>query len=394
MCNNSKHFVIASTAMRNVECQVHKVAGRPTTVLLTGETGVGKNRIAKKIHEKSPRSKFLYLNCAATQENIIESTLFGHVKGAFTDATMPRTGYFEDADKGTFFIDEIGDLSLEMQKNFLHVLETGEFTPMGSNRTQKVNVRVIAATNRNLEQLVKDGGFREDLYYRLHISPIHIPPLRCRREEIPALVKTFIDEIDKEFREEDESLKNAEDIDEDALKYLTSERHRWVGNVRELRSKVENAMLWATGDELTRADFHAAVAGSQDLSETLFNRLLSEKGFTRKDIEDAYAEKSGKGKGRGPNDYQEFENTMSALISKKITIAALDAMEKPKEMGYVSASVIRTFAKKFGRKLLGESSGEPYTAVPFIAKLIEIGEQLENKMADDASEGENGNDPL
>ena len=137
MCNNAKHLVIASDAMRKVERQVNQIARRPTTVLLMGETGVGKNRIAQKIHEASPRSKILYLNCAATSEEIIESELFGHEEGAFTGATKQRIGYFENADGGTLFIDEVGDLSLGMQMKFLNILETGEFARMGSSKNSE-----------------------------------------------------------------------------------------------------------------------------------------------------------------------------------------------------------------------------------------------------------------
>lgn len=396
MRKNPTPPVMTSEVMKKVERQVLQIAQKPTTVLLLGETGVGKNVIAEEILKNSARSCkiFLTLNCATISEELIESVLFGYVKGAYTGATEGRSGFFEDAHEGTLFIDEVGELSPKMQMKVLRVLDNGEFTRMGSTMTQRADVRVIAATNRDLEKLVAEGRFRLDLYFRLNIFPIHIPPLRDRRDEIPELVKTFIDEINETFKKEKASFTPVEGITEDARKYLQSEEHYWLGNVRELRNKVESAMVrtTGTGNELKRTDFHVAVAGSQDLSETLFERFISEKGISREDIRDAYAKHSKGGGGRGSNNPLALERTVSALLSQELTVAGLSAMETPKrtEMGYVGIGSIDYFVRVLSEPLFGET----YTTVKFMELAIKTVEQQDNDSVDDAAERENANDPL
>jgi transcriptional regulator with GAF, ATPase, and Fis domain len=220
---------------------VRQVATTDATVLVTGETGTGKELIARCIHAASNRKDrpLVRVNCASIPENLVESELFGHEKGAFTGALARREGRFSLADGGTIFLDEIGELPLLLQSKLLRVLQEGEFEPVGSSRTRKVNVRVIAATNRILEQEVQNGGFREDLYFRLNVFPIEVPPLRKRGEDIPALAKFFLQ-------------KTAREMGRPGLQLSTEDlgllvRYRWPGNVRELQNVIERAVITATG---------------------------------------------------------------------------------------------------------------------------------------------------
>ena len=234
-----------SEAIRRVLDEVDKVARTGATVLLLGETGTGKELIATAIHERSARSAraMVRVNCAAIPAALIESELFGHEKGAFTGALARQTGRFELADGSTIFLDEIGELSSEVQVKLLRVLQERQIERLGSSRPIPIDVRVIAATNRDLDQMVADGGFREDLYYRLNVFPIEIPPLRARPEDIPTLVWAFVDEFSRAFG------KRIESIPREQLQAL--QRYPWPGNIRELRNVVERALILSAHPRLT-----------------------------------------------------------------------------------------------------------------------------------------------
>lgn len=237
-----------SEAMQEVWRQVAQVAPTNATVLITGETGAGKEVVAQTIHENSLRKNRLFkaVNCGVLYQDLLQSELFGHERGAFTGATSQRRGVFELADGGTLFLDEIGEMSPEVQVKFLRVLETQEFTRLGGEKNVKVDVRVIAATNVDLETSVKEEKFRQDLYYRLNLFRIQIPPLRERREDIQLFVEAFISELSEKHN------KNVIGIHPDALNYL--ENADWHGNIRQLKNAVETAIIVATSDELGLKD--------------------------------------------------------------------------------------------------------------------------------------------
>ncbi len=235
------HIVGASGALQQVLTIVKKVARSNSTVLVRGETGTGKELIAGAIHHNSNRANraFVKVNCAALQENLLESELFGHEKGAFTSADKQRIGRFEQADGGTLFLDEIGDMSQSTQAKILRVLQEHEFERLGGTRTLRVDVRIIAATNRNLTQMVQEGRFREDLYYRLNVVSVEMPPLRDRKDDIPELAEFFVKRFAGELK------KRIDGIHPDAQKLLA--RHNWPGNIRELENVIERAVLLADG---------------------------------------------------------------------------------------------------------------------------------------------------
>jgi transcriptional regulator with GAF, ATPase, and Fis domain len=228
--------------------QVQEVAATRTTVLLRGETGTGKELFARAIHARSPRraNAFVVVNCAALPPSLIESELFGHTRGAFTGAVTTRQGRFELAHRGTLFLDEIGDLPLELQTKLLRLLQEGTFERLGSSQTQKVDVRIIAATHRDLRRMIGEGTFREDLYYRLSVFPIRLPPLRERREDIPKLVRHV---IQKHERTKPHRIKH---VPETVMEEL--QRRSWPGNIRELENVIEGALIHSTGDVLTLLD--------------------------------------------------------------------------------------------------------------------------------------------
>jgi DNA-binding NtrC family response regulator len=247
------NVVARSVKMQEVLATVDRVARTNSTVLLGGESGVGKDLIARAIHEKSRRTSgpFIKINSTAIPENLLESELFGYEKGAFTGATTSKPGKFELADKGTLFLDEIGDVPPAIQVKLLRVLQEREFERLGGTRTVKVDVRLIAATNRDLREALEQGTFREDLYYRLNVVPIDIAPLRQRKEDIPDLVNLFIS------RFAGDSGKPVKSITPEAMQILVN--YHWPGNVRELQNIIERACALAKGTVLEAADIHLDV---------------------------------------------------------------------------------------------------------------------------------------
>ncbi|HET8925010.1 MAG TPA: sigma 54-interacting transcriptional regulator [Candidatus Acidoferrum sp.] len=224
-------------SLRAVISQVEAEARTNATVLITGETGTGKEVIARAIHELSPRRdrNLVKINCAAIPSGLLESELFGHERGAFTGAINQKIGRFELADRGTLFLDEVGDLPLELQPKLLRVLQEQEFERLGGNRPQRVDVRVVAATNQDLKQMVRDCEFREDLYYRLNVFPIYLPPLRERKADIPELVEHFVQQF------ADSMGKTIETIPEETMRSLV--RHYWSGNIRELQNHLARGVI-------------------------------------------------------------------------------------------------------------------------------------------------------
>ncbi len=233
-----------SSALESVLEQVEQVASTDSTVLIQGETGTGKELIARAVHDSSSRfaRPFIKLNCAAIPFDLLESELFGHEKGAFTGAIAQKVGRFELADKGTLFLDEVGDIPLGLQPKLLRVLQEQEFERLGGTRTHQVDVRLVAATNRNLAEMVKRNEFRSDLYYRLNVFPIPLPPLRDRREDIPALVSHFVELYGRRMG------KHIEHIPSDTMSALSS--YVWPGNIRELQNFIERSVIVTSGNVL------------------------------------------------------------------------------------------------------------------------------------------------
>jgi two-component system nitrogen regulation response regulator NtrX len=242
-----------SLALRTIWDAIKRAAPTNATVLLLGESGAGKELVARSIHRNSlrARERFVQVNCAAIPEELIESELFGHEKGSFTGATEKQIGKFEQADRGTIFLDEVGDMSAKTQAKVLRVLQEGEVERLGSARTIKVDVRVIAATNKDLETEIERGNFREDLYFRLSVIPIKVPPLRERREDVPALVRHFADLFGRENNRRPQRFTAA------ALEFM--QKARWKGNVRELRNTVERLLIMTPGDTIDVDDLRDVV---------------------------------------------------------------------------------------------------------------------------------------
>jgi transcriptional regulator with GAF, ATPase, and Fis domain len=230
-----------SRAMEEVIRRAEMVAETKSTVLITGETGTGKELVARAIHDRSAQREMplIKVNCAAIPETLLESDLFGHVRGAFTGATSTKKGKFALADGGTIFLDEIGAISLTVQSKLLRVLQEREFEPLGAERTERVDLRVIAATNRDLRQMVAEGKFQEDLFYRLNVIPIAIPPLRERRDDIPALIDHFV------AKHAQRTGRRIDRIDDGVLASL--QQYDWPGNVRELENTIERAVVLSAG---------------------------------------------------------------------------------------------------------------------------------------------------
>jgi formate hydrogenlyase transcriptional activator len=239
-----ENIVGKSPAIQSVLDQVAIVAPTDSTVLLHGETGTGKELIARAIHNLGSRRDrpYVRINCAAIPSGLLESELFGHEKGAFTGALMQRKGRFELADGGSLFLDEIGDINLELQPKLLRAVQEQEFERLGSSKTIRVNVRLVAATHRDLRAMIRNGRFREDLFYRFNVFPIEIPPLRERREDIPLLVNYFVSKVSERMRKQIKPVSNG------AMEMLTN--CPWKGNIRELANLIERAVILSAGEEL------------------------------------------------------------------------------------------------------------------------------------------------
>lgn len=248
------NFIAHGPKMQEILAAVERVAATRTTVLLCGESGVGKDMIARAIHYHSPRQgkPLVKINCTAIPENLMESELFGYEKGAFTGASTSKPGKFEQADGGTAFLDEIGDVPPSIQVKLLRVLQERELERLGSNKTKQVDVRVVAATNVDLRRAIEEGNFREDLYYRLNVFPITIPPLRERKEDIPFLAEFFLDRIARQ--QEREPLRLSEGAQQKLVSY------HWPGNVRELENVIERSLVLATGTVLKPEDVRLDMA--------------------------------------------------------------------------------------------------------------------------------------
>ncbi len=233
-----------SHAVRNVTSQIELVASTRSNVLIQGESGTGKELVAREIHKHSPRSDnaFVKVNCAAIPDDLYESEFFGHVKGAFTGAAVSRVGRFETAHGGTIFLDEVGEIPLPLQSKLLRILQEGEYERVGEDRTRKVDVRIIAATNTNLQQAVAGNGFREDLFYRLNVFPIIVPPLRERLEDIPLLASHFAAILSREMNFVQPHLSQANIMDLQA--------YTWPGNIRELKNMIERSMILSRSQQL------------------------------------------------------------------------------------------------------------------------------------------------
>ena len=242
---SGNEFVGQSNEMKKIFSVIDRLARVETAVLIRGESGTGKELVAQSLHYNGPRkdNRFVAVNCSAIPETLMESEFFGHEKGAFTGADSRKIGKFQYAEGGTLFLDEIGEIPASMQVKLLRVLQEKKFTPVGSNREIEMNVRIVAATNRNLESMIKDGSFREDLFYRLNVLPIQLPPLRERKNDIDSLAKYFIDKFNQRYKKQIKSLS------EESLAVLKG--HRWPGNIRELENVLEHAFVLESSDLIT-----------------------------------------------------------------------------------------------------------------------------------------------
>ncbi len=259
-----------SRKMREIFNLVEKVADSDSTIIIHGESGTGKGMIARAIHKNSERKDkpFITINCGAIPENLLESELFGHVKGAFTGAMSSKPGKFELANKGSIFLDEIGDMSSNLQVKILRVLEEREFEPVGGSKTVLADVRIIAATHRDLEKLVEEGSFREDLFYRLNVIPLEVPPLRDRKSDIPLLIQHFL----KAFNEK--NGRNVQGVKTDAM--VSLKEHAWPGNVRELKNLVERLVVIKGEGDIDLLDLPEKLRKTNGPSEMPFMELSEE----------------------------------------------------------------------------------------------------------------------
>ena len=260
---NGTEFVGQSSEMKRVFGVIEKLARVDTAVLIRGESGTGKELVAKALHFNGPRkdNRFVTINCSAIPETLIESEFFGHEKGAFTGADSRKIGKFQYADGGTLFLDEIGDVTPGMQVKLLRALQEKKFTPVGSNREVEVNVRIVAATNRNLEEMIKKGEFREDLFYRLNVLPIQLPPLRERKNDIEVLAQHFVEKFNQEYG------KQITGLAPDAMEIVKG--HSWPGNIRELENVIEHAFVLETAKQLTLESLPETLTAGKSSGATL-----------------------------------------------------------------------------------------------------------------------------
>ncbi len=277
-----KKIIGSSKAISEVLDLVSKVAGNDVTVLITGESGTGKEMVATAINSESRRKTkpYLKMNCAAIPSELLESQLFGHERGAFTGAISRQEGCFERANGGSLFLDEIGDMSMMTQTKLLRVLQEQEFERIGGSNTIKVDVRIMAATNKSLLEEIKKGRFREDLYYRLNVVEIHIPPLRERIEDIPELVDSFLEEFKEKYNKPELSLSK------NALSVLTT--YSWPGNVRELRNVIERATVLSRSNVIESDDFPDKIRKPSKLTS---DGIVEDRIYTMAEMERMYAQK-------------------------------------------------------------------------------------------------------
>jgi transcriptional regulator with GAF, ATPase, and Fis domain len=313
-----EEIVGSSHALQAVLVKVAKVAPADSTVLITGETGTGKELIARAIHKRSQRSAraFVGVNCAAIPRDLIASELFGHEKGAFTGATQRRLGRFESADGGTIFLDEVGELPLETQISLLRVLQEREFQRVGSNEPLQVDVRVVAATNRNLEEAIEAGAFREDLFYRLNVFPIQVPPLRQRKEDIPLLVEYFVS------RFASKAGKKITGIDKRSLELLQS--YSWPGNIRELQNVIERSVIICDTHNLSIDESWLGRGVHSHISHNALLQPLAEKlAAQEKDLIEAALTES-RGKVSGPSGAAARLGIPQSTLDSKIKSLKID----------------------------------------------------------------------
>ena len=313
-----KYTIIGETKIiKDLKLLIDKVAKTDSTVLITGESGTGKELIAREIHAKSRRknNNFVQVNCAAIPEELIESELFGHEKGSFTDAYEKRIGKFELANKGTIFLDEIGDLSLKAQAKVLRVLEEGEVQRVGSSEIKNVDVRVIAATNKDLEQEIKQSNFREDLYFRLNVVPIYSPPLRQRTDDIPLLIEHFVN-----YFSEENNLKRKV-FSPDTINVL--KEYEWKGNIRELRNLVERLLIITNKKIITISDLPDYIIKNKNDISLDFNNIKTLDEFKCK-FEKSFIEYK----------LNEFKFNLSKT-SKELNISRSNLYKKIKEYGII-----------------------------------------------------------
>ena len=303
-----------SPEMHSIFAVIEKVADTPSTVLITGESGTGKELVAKALHEESSRKNepFIKINCAAIPKTLMESELFGYEKGAFTGATSSKPGRFELANGGTLFLDEIGEIPVEMQVKLLRAIQESEFERVGGIKTLKVDVRLITATNRDLEHEITRGNFREDLFYRLNVVPLRIPPLRQRTGDIPLLVTHIIKKFNERLK------KNITGIADDALHAL--EGHGWPGNIRELENVLERTILFCKGDRIERADLQLSSpntpSGMHEVPPSAATANQSGSVPVIEDDEDEPAEISGS--------LKEVVRAETARVERELIVKALD----------------------------------------------------------------------
>lgn len=307
-----------SAAMQEVFSLIERLRSVEVPVLITGESGTGKELVARAIHSSSRRAAhgLVIQNCSAFNENLLESEFFGHVKGAFTGAIRDKKGLFEEAHRGTFFLDELGEMGLTLQAKLLRVLQDGTFTPLGDTRTKTVDVRIVAATNRSLEDMVAKGSFREDLYYRLNVVSIHLPPLRERRSDIPLLVESFLK------KSEERSGRNYR-ISVDALRALAD--YDWPGNVRQLQNEIERGLIMSgDAEELRREHLSPQVKAAQTSPAT-----------------------AARSRGPGGSLKEAVEELERQMISESLARTGGNKSESAKELG-ISRSSLITKVKDYG----------------------------------------------